>query len=170
MVTMTPCGYMAPRSKGRCILQRDIAFLHELPRAFPPTLTLYHIYIERHATRCTGLPLLQGARRLTGCLHDVDTSAALWNTDTTPWEAMTMPLALHLNVQVKDGTLVLTDCVGKTVTFSEAQSVRKQVSMITLGARCGLPKRARATGFGFQSRPSSSDSRNAVLQGTAADL
>jgi len=28
MVTMTPFGYMASRSKGMCILQRDIEFLH----------------------------------------------------------------------------------------------------------------------------------------------
>ena len=81
-----------------------------------------------------------------------------------------MHLALNLNGQVKDGTLVLTDGVGKTVTFSEAQSVQQQVSMITLGELCGLPKRALATGFGFKSRTSSDDSRNAVLQGTAADL
>ncbi len=55
-----------------------------------------------------------------------------------------MHLALNLNIQVKNGTLVLTDCVGKTVTFSEQQSVQKTVSMITLGELCGLPKRALA--------------------------
>ena len=76
-----------------------------------------------------------------------------------------MHLALNLNVQVKDGTLVLTDGVGKTVTFSEAQSVQKKVSMITLGDFCGLPKRELATAFGFKSRTSYYDSRNAVLQG-----
>ncbi len=81
-----------------------------------------------------------------------------------------MHLALNLNMQVKNGTLVLTDCVGKTVTFSEQQSVQKTVSMITLGELCGLPKRALAAGFGFTSRTSYYDSRNAVLQGTAADL
>lgn len=97
-------------------------------------------------------------------------SAALWHTDPAPWEAMTMHLALNLNVQVKDGTLVLTDGVGKTVTCSEAQSVQKKVSMITLGELCGLPKRELATAFGFKSRTSYYDSRNAVLQGTAADL
>ena len=75
-------------------------------------------------------------------------SAALWNTDTTPWEGMTMQLTLNLNVQVKDGTLVLTDCAGKTVTFSKEQPVQKKVSMITLGELCGLPKRQLATGFG----------------------
>ena len=97
-------------------------------------------------------------------------SAALWNTDTTPWEGMAMQLALKLNVQVKDGTLVLTDCTGKVVTFSKEQPVQKKVSMITLGELCGLPKRQLATGFGFKSRTSYYDSRPAVLQGTTADL
>jgi hypothetical protein len=83
---------------------------------------------------------------------------------------MTLYLARNLNVQVQDGTLVLTDGVGKTVTFSEAQSVQKKVSMITLGELCGLPKRELATAFGFKSRTSYYDSRNAVLQGTTADL
>jgi len=97
-------------------------------------------------------------------------SAVLWNTDTTPWEGMAMHLTLSLNVQVKDGTLVLTDCAGKSVPFSQEQPVQKQVSMITLGELCGLPTRQLATGFGFKSRTSYSESRNAVLQGIAADL
>src|SRR2546427_11355739 len=83
---------------------------------------------------------------------------------------MTMHLALNLNVQVKDGTLVLTDCAGKTVTFSKEHTVQKKVSLITLGELCGLPKQQLATGFGFKSRTSYYDSRNAVLQGTSADL
>ena len=81
-----------------------------------------------------------------------------------------MHLALYLNVQVKAGTLVLTDGAGKTVTFSEEQSVQKKVSMITLGELCGLPKRQLATGFGLKSRTSYYDSRHTVLQGTTADL
>jgi len=100
----------------------------------------------------------------------VSISAALWNTDTTPWEGLAMHRTRTLNVQVQDGTLVLTDCAGKIVPFSKAQPVPKKVSMITLGALCGLPKRQRAPGFGCKSRPSSYESRHAVLQGTAADL
>src|SRR5207253_8433841 len=83
---------------------------------------------------------------------------------------MVMHIALNLDVEVQDGTLVLTDHTGQTVTFSKEQTVQKKVSMITLGELCGLPKRALATGFGFKSRTSYYDSRNAVLQGTAADL
>ena len=51
MVTMTPFGSMAPRSKGMYILQTYIEFLHSLSSAFPPTSTLYNIYIYRPETR-----------------------------------------------------------------------------------------------------------------------
>ena len=81
-----------------------------------------------------------------------------------------MHIALNLNVEVKDGTLVLTDRTGQTITFSKEQTVQKKVSMITLGELCGLPKRQLATGFGFKTRQSYYDSRNAVLQGSPADL
>ncbi len=81
-----------------------------------------------------------------------------------------MQLALRVNIQVKDGSLVLTDPTGKTVTFSQEQTVQKKVSMITLGELCSLPKRQLATGFGLKSRTSSYDIRNAVLTGAPADL
>ncbi len=41
-----------------------------------------------------------------------------------------MQIALNVNVQVKDGTLVLTDRAGQTVTFSKEHTVQKKVSMI----------------------------------------
>jgi hypothetical protein len=81
-----------------------------------------------------------------------------------------MHIALNLDVEVQDGTLVLTDRTGQTITFSKAQSVQQQVSMITLGDLCGLPKRQLAAGFGFKTRTSYDDSRKAVLQGSLADL
>ena len=81
-----------------------------------------------------------------------------------------MHIALNLDAEVKDGTLVLTDPTGQTITFSKAQTVQKKVSMLTLGELCGLPKRQIATGFGFKTRKSYYDSRNAVLQGSPADL
>jgi hypothetical protein len=83
---------------------------------------------------------------------------------------MVMHIALNLNVEVKDGTLVLTDRTGKTFTFSKEQTIQKKVSMITLGELCGLPKCQLAPGFGFKTRKSYYDSRNAVLQGSPADL
>ena len=81
-----------------------------------------------------------------------------------------MPIALNLDVEVKDGTLVLTDRTGPTITFSKAQRVQQNVSMVTLGDLCGLPKRQLAAGFGFKTRKSYYDSRKAVLQGSLADL
>lgn len=86
------------------------------------------------------------------------------------WEETTMHLAFNLTVQAKDGTLVLTDRTGKTITFSKEQTVQKKVSMITLGELCGLPKRQLAPGFGFKTRKSYYDSRHAVLNGSPADL
>jgi hypothetical protein len=83
---------------------------------------------------------------------------------------MVMHIALNLDVEVQDGTLVLTDRTGQTITFSKAQSVQQKVSMITLGDLCGLPKRQLAAGFGFKTRKSYYDSRKAVLQGSLADL
>ena len=76
-----------------------------------------------------------------------------------------MPIARNVNVQVQDDTLVFTDHAGKTVTFSKEQTVQKQVSMMTLGELCSLPKRQLAASFGCKTRPSYYDIRNAVLTG-----
>jgi hypothetical protein len=81
-----------------------------------------------------------------------------------------MHIALNVNVQVKDGRLVLTDREGKTVTFSKEQTVQKKVSMIALGELCGLPKHQLANGFGFKTRKSYYDCRNAVLKGGPEEL
>ncbi len=81
-----------------------------------------------------------------------------------------MPITLHLNVRVQDGTLVLTDRTGKTVTFSKDQAVQQKVSMIVLGELCDLPKHQLATCFGFKTRKSYYDIRHAVLNGSLNDL
>ena len=81
-----------------------------------------------------------------------------------------MQITLHVNVQVKDGALVLTAPSGKTISFSKEQAVQQKISMIILGDLCGLPKRQLAVGFGFKTRKSYYDIRNAVLNGSLADL
>jgi hypothetical protein len=81
-----------------------------------------------------------------------------------------MQIVLNVNVQVQDGTLVLTDPAGKTVTFSKEQTVQKRVSMIALGELCGLPKRQLANGFGFKTRKSYYDCRNVALKGSPEAL
>src|SRR5467141_4185049 len=81
-----------------------------------------------------------------------------------------MHITLSLNVQAHEGTLMLTDRAGKTVTFSKEQTVQQKVSMITLGEFCGLPKRQLATCFGFKTRKSYYDIRHPVLNGPPADL
>jgi len=83
---------------------------------------------------------------------------------------MAMQITLHVNVQVQDGALVLTAPSGKTLSFSKEQAVQQKISMIILGELCGLPKRQLAVGFGFKTRKSYYDIRNAVLNGSLADL
>jgi hypothetical protein len=83
---------------------------------------------------------------------------------------MAMQITLHVNVQVEDGALVLTAPSGKTVSFSQEQAVQQKISMIMLGELCDLPKRQLAVGFGFKTRKSYYDIRNAVLNGSLADL
>jgi hypothetical protein len=81
-----------------------------------------------------------------------------------------MRIALNLNVEIKNGALVLTDDTGNTISFSKDQRVQKKVCMIALGELCGLPKDQLATGFGFKTRKSYYDNRDAVLNGSLADL
>jgi hypothetical protein len=81
-----------------------------------------------------------------------------------------MNIAIDIEVSVKNGTLVLTDREGKAITFSPEQSVQKKVSMITLGELCDLPKIELAQAFGFKTRKSYYDTRDAVLNGLPADL
>jgi len=81
-----------------------------------------------------------------------------------------MNIAIDIVVSVKNGILVLTDREGKAITFSPEQSVQKKVSMITLGELCDLPKIELAQAFGFKTRKSYYDTRDAVLNGLPADL
>ena len=81
-----------------------------------------------------------------------------------------MNITIDIHVSVKNGTLVLTDREGKAITFSSEQTVQKKVSMITLGELCALPKIELAQAFGFKTRKSYYDTRDAVLNGLPADL
>lgn len=81
-----------------------------------------------------------------------------------------MQITLHVNVQVKDGALVLTAPSGKTVSFSKEQAVQQKFSMIIFGELCDLPKHPLAVGFGFKTRKSYYNIRHAVLNGSLADL
>lgn len=81
-----------------------------------------------------------------------------------------MQVSLNIEVQMKNGVLILTDTEGKAVTFSKDQVVQKKVSMITLGELSDLPKIKVAQAFGFVTRKSYYDARYAVLNGVATDL
>jgi hypothetical protein len=81
-----------------------------------------------------------------------------------------MNISIDVQILIKSGTLVLTDRDGKAITFSPKQIVQKKVSMITLGELCDLPKIQLAQAFGFKTRKSYYDIRDAVLNGSTADL
>jgi len=81
-----------------------------------------------------------------------------------------MQISLNIEVQMKNGVLILTDTEGKAVTFSKDQVVQKKVSMITLGELSDLPKIKVAQAFGFATRKSYYDARYAVLNGVATDI
>ena len=81
-----------------------------------------------------------------------------------------MNISLNVEVLVKDGALVLTNQDGNIVTFSSEQSVQRKVSMITMGELCNLPKINVAKTFGFKTRKSYYDIREAVLHGEPAEL
>jgi len=81
-----------------------------------------------------------------------------------------MNISLDVEVLVKNGTIVLTDRKGKAISFTREQTVQKKVSMITLGELCDLPKIRLAQAFGFRTRKSYYDIRDAVLNGSPADL
>ncbi len=81
-----------------------------------------------------------------------------------------MRMSINLEVSVIDGNLVLTDNDGGIVTFSKDQVVQKKVSMVTLGEFSNLPKIQIAKTFGYSTRKSYYDIRNAVLNGSIDDL
>ncbi|MHB8280644.1 MAG: hypothetical protein ACYDIA_23820 [Candidatus Humimicrobiaceae bacterium] len=81
-----------------------------------------------------------------------------------------MKMLINLEASVKDGNLVLTDKYGGIVTFSKNQVVQKKVSMVTLGELSNLPKIQIAKTFGYLTRKSYYDIRNAVLNGSIEDL
>jgi phenylalanyl-tRNA synthetase beta subunit len=81
-----------------------------------------------------------------------------------------MNISINVDVLVKDGSLVLTNREGHVITFSQDQSVQKKVTMVALGELSNFPKAKLAQTFGFKTRKSYYDIRDAVINGSAADL
>jgi len=81
-----------------------------------------------------------------------------------------MRFSLDVEVNTKDGVLVLTDTEGKAVTFSREQVVQKKVNMVTLGELSAFPRIKIARAFGFATRKSYYDARHAVLNGASDEL
>ncbi len=81
-----------------------------------------------------------------------------------------MQISLNIEVSQQNGVLVITNQEGQAVTFTKDQIVQKKVSMITLGELSNYPKLQLAKAFGFSTRKSYYDIRQAVLNGRPAEL
>lgn len=81
-----------------------------------------------------------------------------------------MRLSLDFELVLGEGALSLTTRDGKQLTFSKEQCVQKKVTMVTCGELCDVPRTELAHAFGFATRKSYYDARQAVLHGDLADL
>jgi len=81
-----------------------------------------------------------------------------------------MDILTDIEVQITDGNLVLTDRTEKSVTFSKEQTIQRKVVMITLGELSEQPKKQIANLFGYATRKSYYDAREAVLTKSTEEL
>jgi len=81
-----------------------------------------------------------------------------------------MNLSMNLKVITKDGNVIITERKGNALSFAEDQIPQKKVVMITMGELTQLPKQQLVEAFGYTTRKTYYDAREAVLQGKCEDL
>ncbi len=81
-----------------------------------------------------------------------------------------MRFSIDAQITIRDGEIVLTNKMGKAITFTKKQKVQKKVAMVTLGELSNLSKKQVAKSFGYATRKSYYDARDAVLNGKNEDL
>jgi len=75
-----------------------------------------------------------------------------------------MKIALDLNVQLKDGALILKAGTGKTLVFPRDHVVTKKIQMVTLAELSELTIEELCRLFGYKTRKSYYDIRRFVLE------
>jgi hypothetical protein len=75
-----------------------------------------------------------------------------------------MKIALDLDVQIKDGTLILNAGSGRTLIFPKDHLVPKRIQMVALAELSDLTIEQICTLFGYKTRKSYYDIRRLVLQ------
>ncbi len=75
-----------------------------------------------------------------------------------------MKIALDLNVQLKDGVLILNSSTGRTLIFPRDHVVTKKIQMVTLAELSYLTIEEICRLFGYKTRKSYYDIRRFVLE------
>ena len=75
-----------------------------------------------------------------------------------------MKIALDLDVQLRDGTLVLNSSSGKTLIFPKEHGVPRKIQMVTLAELSDMSIEKICKLFGYKTRKSYYDIRRCVLE------
>jgi len=81
-----------------------------------------------------------------------------------------MKIALDLDVQVRDGTLVLSSSSGKTLIFPKDHGVPRKIQMVTLAELSDMSIEKICKLFGYKTRKSYYDIRRSVLDNDISAL
>lgn len=75
-----------------------------------------------------------------------------------------MKVALDLDVQLTDGTLVLSSSSGKTLIFPREHGIQRKIQMVTLAELSDVSIEKICKLFGYKTRKSYYDIRRCVLE------
>ena len=81
-----------------------------------------------------------------------------------------MKIALDLDVQLTDGTLVIRSSSGKTLIFPKEHGIQRKIQMVTLAELSDLSIEKICKLFGYKTRKSYYDIRRCVLENNIDSL
>lgn len=81
-----------------------------------------------------------------------------------------MKIDMNLEIHFEDGTLSLRDAQGGRITYQRDQVVQRKVTMVTFGELSKIPKIEITRAFGYTTRKSYYDAKNAIIKGSIEDL
>ena len=84
--------------------------------------------------------------------------------ENCPKKEVTMKIALDLDVQLTDGTLVLSSSSGKTLIFPKEHGIQRKIQMVTLAELSDMSIEKICKLFGYKTRKSYYDIRRCVLE------
>ncbi len=81
-----------------------------------------------------------------------------------------MRMDMNLEISFKNGTLSIKNVKGGTVDYQKDQVVQRKINMVTLGELSKRSKLEIAQAFGYSTRKTYYDAKNAILEGSIEDL